>query len=126
MSADLFAAFGHHTSPQKTNENKDEDNDGPSTSAHVLIAGIEMLDIEKQRDVSQKSSGTKQQVNQPLWRQSDGGTAVLFDATEDVPDEDDDFGDFEDANATGEVKQRPTQQPIRSMNLPGIQLAQIC
>jgi hypothetical protein len=96
MSADLFAAFGPHTSAEKGNENNHEDIEGRAISPDVLIAGIETLDIEKQRDLYQKPSKTTQQNNQPLWRQSHGGTAVLFDATEDSPEEDDDFGDFED------------------------------
>src|SRR6266516_4408529 len=102
MSADLFAAFGPRPPLKKANEDKNEDNDGPAPSPDILIAGIETLDIQSQRDLNQKPARTKQQDHQRLWRQSDGGTTVLFDATEDLPDRDDDFGDFEDPNATGE------------------------
>src|SRR5436853_1962645 len=112
MSADLFAAFGPRTPLKKANEDKPEDNDGPALSPHILIAGIETLDIQNQRDLNQKPARTRQQDHQHLWRQSDGDTTVLFDATEDVPDEDvpdgdDDFGDFENPNAAGENQTTP-------------------
>lgn len=121
MSADLFAAFRPHTSAEKATEDNHEDIESRAISPDVLVAGIERLDIEKERDLYQKPSKTTQQNNQPLWRQSQGGTAVLFDAAEDSPEEDDDFGDFEGPNATREsqtasyTKTYPKRQPTRDV-----------
>jgi hypothetical protein len=124
MSADLFAAFGPDSSSEKASNNQRENNTGPATSPNVLIPGIETLDIEPPRDLYQKPSRPKQEDERPLWRQDVGGTEVLFDATEDAPQVDDDFGDFEDANAAGEnhsasaaanhSKQESTRLPISS------------
>jgi hypothetical protein len=102
MSADLFAAFGPHVALDDISKKEREEHTSPDISPTVLIPGIETLDFEQRPDFYQKPSRPKQEDNQPLWRQDDGGTDVLFDATEDAPQADDDFGDFEDANASGE------------------------
>jgi hypothetical protein len=103
MSADLFAAFGPPRSSQKPNYNQREGDSGPATSPNVLIPDIETLSINQHTFPHKEPSGPKQEDNQPLWRQDEGGTDVIFDATEDAPQVDDEFGDFEDANATGET-----------------------
>ena len=98
MSADLFAAFGANLSSPSATEDQNIKKAVPAVSSNVLIPGFETLEIEHR---SYKRPSRPKQEYETLWRQDDGGTDVLFDATEDAPQADEDFGDFEDANAPG-------------------------
>ena len=98
MSADLFAAFGANLSSPSATEDQNIKKAVPAVSSNVLIPGFETLEIEHQ---SYERPPRPKQEYETLWRQDDGGTDVLFDATEDAPQADEDFGDFEDANAPG-------------------------
>jgi hypothetical protein len=99
MSADLFAAFGANLSSPSATEDQNIKKTIPAVSSNVLIPGFETLEIEHQ---SHETPSRPKQEYESLWRKDDGDTDVLFDATEDAPQADDDFGDFEDANAPGE------------------------
>jgi hypothetical protein len=127
MSADLFAAFGPPGSSQRPSYNQREGDSGPATPPNVLIPDIETLSINQHAGRRKEPSGPKQENNQPLWRQDEGGADVLFDATEDVPPAEDEFGDFEDANATGEshtlsssanYPKQESRGPSLSSNIP--------
>ena len=96
MSADLFAAFGANLSSPSATEDQATNKAVPAVSSNVLIPGFETLEIEHQ---SYERPSRPKQGHESLWRRDDGGTDVLFDATEDAPQVDEDFGDFEDANA---------------------------
>jgi hypothetical protein len=96
MSADLFAAFGTNLSSPSATEDQNTKRAVPAVSSNALIPGFETLEIQHQ---SYERPSRPKQEYESLWRRDDGGTDVLFDATEDVPQADEDFGDFEDANA---------------------------
>ena len=99
MSADLFAAFGHDVPPHKASNGEREGETGSRTGPNILLEGLETLGIEQQRDLYNLPPRSKQQEEVPLWHQDSEGTDVLFDATEDPSQADDDFGDFEDVDA---------------------------
>ena len=122
MSADLFAAFGPDASSHTASKGKQEEDRAPATKSHVLVPVIEDLETEHQDDLYQNPSRPEKE-NRTLLRHDDGGADVLFDATDDVHETDEDFGDFEDANAVG---RNTTASPIvthlkqESMNcIPG-------
>jgi hypothetical protein len=105
MSADLFAAFGTNLSSPSATEDRNIKKAVPAVSSNVLISGFETLEIEHQ---SYERPSRPNQEYESLWQKDNGGTDVLFDATEDAPQADEDFGDFEDANAPGEDHASPS------------------
>ena len=124
MSADLFAAFGHDESLDKHSDRQREEQPGLSTAPDVLMKGFETLDIEPPRDLYQLPPAPNQGTDKLLWHQDREGTDILFDATEDASQGDDDFGRFQDVEATREndeasaavtrSKQESTGHPMRS------------
>ena len=100
MSADLFAAFGHDVPSHKPSSEQSEGETGARIGPNTLLEGLESLGTEQQHDLHNMLSRSKREEEAPLWRQGSGGTDVLFDATEDASQANDDFGDFEDVDAT--------------------------
>lgn len=88
MSADLLAEFGRPESAAGDDSRKLSELIGTS------LDDFEPTEFAGQRDECQAS----------LWRTDDNGTTVLFDASIDQYDLNDEFGDFEDGEQEGLVQ----------------------
>ena len=98
MSADLLAAFGIPNAPTDPNEGRHEKKQALNDPSNVLLPGFETVGILHHDP--QKAAVEPNQRGEHLWHHDGKGTHVLFDAAEDEEELEDDFGDFEDVEAS--------------------------
>ena len=107
MSADLLAAFGFGAS-EKSKNNSTGGTRAIDGMTDRLVPGFETHDDlgsgARQPNIAGEDADAERDVRRQgaaeLWHQHSRGQDVLFDASEEQPKEaDDDFGEFEDAEA---------------------------